>query len=89
MKPSSKPEVVYKPKPPMMQISDEHLPHLDNIINGGLMRTVVPAHIEQQLLQAGYARKAVGGLMPTEHGYKMFMQAQNASQYGAQNRKTK
>ena len=68
-----KPHVVYKPKSPLDRLSDDHAKHLDNIINGGLTRTVTPPDIEHELLQAGYARKAVGGLMPTEHGYKMFI----------------
>lgn len=54
-------------------LSDEHAEHLNNILTGGLMRKVTPEHIEKEFLQSGYARKAVGGLMPTETGYKAFM----------------
>ncbi len=54
----------------------EDFEHFDNILNGGLMRKVTPAHVEAKFLQAGYARKAVGGLMPTEIGYKKFIEMQ-------------
>ncbi len=57
----------------MIPLSDEHAPHLDNIINGGLMKTIVPSYAEAHLIEQGYAYKAVGGLMPTETGHKAFM----------------
>ncbi len=63
----------------MIQLLPEHFEHLDNILNNGLLKKVVPAEAEVALLQAGYARKAVGGLMPTEAGHKAFMQYQKDS----------
>lgn len=54
-----------------MKLSDEEKTHLENVTFGGLMRTITPSHIEEILLQSGYARKAVGGLMPTEAAYKL------------------
>lgn len=50
-------------------LTDEEIGHLQNITFGGLMRTVIPSHIEEKLLLHGYARRAVGGLMPTDHGH--------------------
>ncbi len=59
-----------------MTLAPEHFEHLDNILNNGLLKKVVPSDAEAALLQSGYARKAVGGLMPTEAGHKAFMQHQ-------------
>ncbi len=73
MKPSRKPEVVYKPKSPIAKLSDEHANHLTNISSGGLMRTVVPSHVEEHFLQSGYVRHAVGGLMITQAGHHALM----------------
>lgn len=53
-----------------MDFNEEHISHLDNIINGGLMKKVTPSHIESHFLQHGYVRKAIGGLVVTETGYK-------------------
>lgn len=52
------------------ELTDEHIDHLQNIGFGGLMRKVVPSHIEEHLLRLGYAKKAVGGTMITKVGYK-------------------
>jgi hypothetical protein len=54
-----------------MDLSDEEMANLHNIVFGGLMRTITPSHIEERLLQSGYARKAVGGLMPTDAAHKL------------------
>lgn len=54
-----------------MNLSDEEMAHLHNIAFGGLMRTTTPSHIEESLVKSGYARKAVGGLMPTEATHKL------------------
>jgi hypothetical protein len=58
------------------KIEDEHAPHLDNIINGGLMRTNTPEHIEDELLKRGLIYRATGGLMPTDDGQRALMQWQ-------------
>ena len=76
MKSFRKPQVVYKPKPPITKLSDKHALHLDNLANGGLMRTVTPPDVEESLLQAGYARKAVGGLMLTDMGHRALLMYQ-------------
>lgn len=70
MKPSKKPEVVYKPKSPLAKLSPEHASHLQNLVGNGLMRTATPPDVEAHFLQSGYARKAVGGLMATDAGHK-------------------
>lgn len=69
------PKVVYKTKPRSIidKLGDDHAEHLHNITHGGLMRKVTPAHVEVQLLKQGYIRKAVGGLIPTEAGFKALM----------------
>lgn len=74
-KPIKKPEipVIYKPKSKIELLNIEQAGHLNNIINGGLMRKVTPAHIEAQFLKEGYIRKAVGGLMITDAGHHAFM----------------
>lgn len=46
-----------------------HLSHLDSITNDGLLKKFVPPEIEEHLLAGGYARKGVGGLIPTEAAY--------------------
>jgi len=56
-----------------MDLNEEHLRHLTNIVEGGLLRKITPPEIAQELIKNGYARNAVGGLMPTEHGYKTLM----------------
>lgn len=63
-----------------MDLSSEEIDHLNNLINGGLMRKIIPSHVEQKFLQSGYARKAVGGLMPTEGAHKALMMWQKGSQ---------
>ena len=75
MKQQKPPKVVHKPRPkiPMGELSDDLAEHLHNISHGGLMRKVTPPHIEVQLLKQGYIRRAVGGLMPTESGFKALM----------------
>lgn len=69
------PKVVHKTKPRAIidKLSDDHAEHLHNISHGGLMRKVTPTHIEVELLKHGYIRRAVGGLMPTEVGFKALM----------------
>ena len=52
-----------------MAIKPEHIPHLENL-HSGLMRRHTPDHIADELVQAGLARHAVGGLMMTEEGLK-------------------
>lgn len=74
MKQSKKPEVVYKPKSPLAKLSPEHASHLQNLVGNGLMRTTTPPDVETHFLQAGYARKAVGGLMATDAGHRVLMQ---------------
>lgn len=65
------PQVVHKPKPKLAaKLGKEEAEHLHNIMYGGLMRKVTPAHIEAQLIKQGHIRRAVGGLMPTEAGFK-------------------
>ena len=53
-----------------MAAGDEHLFHLDNLINGGLMRTVTPDDAAKSLIEKGLARHAVGGLVATESAYQ-------------------
>ncbi len=57
-------------------IDVEHIPHLENLATGGIMRKVVPPHIESVFLENGYARKTVGGLCITDSGRKLFMDYQ-------------
>lgn len=54
-------------------ISAEHADHLDNILNGGLMRKVTPEHIAEHFIQNGYIRRAVGGYVATEGGHNALM----------------
>ncbi len=65
-----------------MDLTDEHIDHLDNLINGGLMRKVTPEPMESYLLQNGYARKAVGGLVATNAGQKIFMEYHKRNKNG-------
>lgn len=55
---------------PAGNLSDEEMMHLQNITFGGLMRTVIPSHVEEKLLFHGYIRKAVGGLLPANHAHR-------------------
>ncbi len=50
--------------------------HLDNILNGGLMKKVTPPHIEKRFIEQGYIYKGVGGLVPTHAGHTAFMTRQ-------------
>lgn len=72
MKPSAK----HAPEP----IADEDAPHLENIINGGLLRSSTPDHVAADFLMRGLIYKATGGLMPTEAGHYALMnwQKENA-----------
>jgi hypothetical protein len=71
MKESRKmPQVVYKPKPKLAGLSSEEMKHLNNIAFGGLMRTTIPQHIEEDFLKKGYVHRAVGGIMITEIGHR-------------------
>lgn len=72
--PNKKPEVVYKPQSPLAKLSSEHAEHLQNLVENGLLRKVTPPDIAEHFLQAGYARKAVGGLMATDAGHRALMQ---------------
>jgi len=72
MKQAKKPEVVYK-KSPLAKLSEEHVAHLQNLVSGGLMRTITPDDVAQHFLQTGYARQATGGLMATDAGHKALM----------------
>ena len=49
---------------------DDHLIHLDNLVNGGLARTETPSDVAKQLVEKGLARHTVGGLVATESAYK-------------------
>ena len=60
----------------MASLLDEHADHLDNIINGGLMKKVTPLHVANVLLDHGYIKKATGGFMVTESGHKAYMKWQ-------------
>jgi hypothetical protein len=60
----------------MIDLTDEHITHLDNIINNGLMRTITPEHVEAYLVHNGYVRRAVGGLVATDFGNKSFYEKQ-------------
>ena len=53
-----------------MAEGDEHLFHLDNLINGGLMRTITPDDAAKHLVEKGLARHTVGGLVATDAAYK-------------------
>jgi len=68
-----KPEVFYKPKSPIDKLSDTHAEHMDNIINGGLMRKITPDDIKEHLLKQNYIRHTIGGLVPTNAGHYAFM----------------
>lgn len=50
---------------PTETLSDEEIKHLQNITFGGLMRTIVPSHVEEKLLAHGFIRRVTGGLLPT------------------------
>lgn len=54
-----------------MNLTDEHILHLDNIANGGLLRKVIPENVEKHLLKHGFIQKVAGGLMATHSGYKI------------------
>lgn len=73
MKQAKKPQVVYKPKSPVAKLSHEHAAHLQNLAGNGLLRKVTPDDVANHFLLAGYARKAVGGLMITDAGHKALM----------------
>lgn len=53
-----------------MNLTNEHITHLDNVANGGLLRKSIPEGVEQHLLKHGLIQKVVGGLMATQAGYK-------------------
>lgn len=55
------------------KLSHLHASHLQNLAGNGLMRKIVPPDVENYFLQAGYARKVVGGLMATDAGHKALM----------------
>ena len=61
----------------MTDFDPDDLPHLENLITGGLMRKITPPEIEAKFLRSGYARKAVGGLVATETAQKIFWENQH------------
>lgn len=56
----------------------KHLEHLEHVITGGLMRKNIPAEAEEYLMEHGYLKKGVGGVMPTEAGYKLWYKKDSA-----------
>ena len=56
-----------------MDLTSDEAAELENIYSGGLMRKVTPQNIEQQFLESGYIRRAVGGLVPTKAGHEALM----------------
>jgi len=60
-----------------MDLTSDEAVELENIYSGGLMRKITPPHIEQQFLESGYVRRAVGGLMPTKAGHEALMNWKN------------
>lgn len=54
-----------------MELTDKEKAHLENITFAGLMRTVTPLQVSEKLIRLGYARKAVGGLMPTKAAHEL------------------
>lgn len=64
-----KQESIHKHKAPKSPLSNEESEHLQNIAFNGLMRTIVPPHIEEKFLKHGYIRKATGGMVITDIGH--------------------
>lgn len=52
----------------------EHIPHILNIAYGGLLRTTTPEDVANHLEKAGYVKKAIGGLVPTQSAYDYLIQ---------------
>lgn len=52
-------------------MNEDHIPHLQNLCYGGLMRAVTPTEVADELIQKGYARKAIGGLMATDAAHQL------------------
>lgn len=60
-------------------INEDSADHLDNIINGGLMRKITPDDIASQFLDSGYIRRATGGYVPTKEGHQAFLEWQKGN----------
>lgn len=58
------------------KLGDEHIGHLNNIATGGLMRVITPDHVANDLIQRGYIRRGIGGLIVTDSGQHALMQSQ-------------
>lgn len=54
-------------------MNEEYLPHIQNLAFGGLMRTVTPDDVADDLIKNGYARKAVGGLVATDAAHQLLI----------------
>ena len=52
----------------------ELIPHLHNLAYGGLLRSKTPDDVAEKLIQDGYARRAVGGLVATDAAHQMLVQ---------------
>lgn len=57
-----------------MKIDIQHLPHVENIAYGGLMRTVTPDDVAEKLTQMGLAARKVGGLVATDHAHRSLLE---------------
>jgi hypothetical protein len=49
-------------------LSAEELDALRSLARNGLMRLVIPEHISEALVHAGYAQPRAGGIVATEKG---------------------
>lgn len=54
-------------------MNEDYIPHLTNLCFGGLMRTKTPDDVAEKLIQQGYARHAVGGLVATDAAHQLLV----------------
>lgn len=57
-----------------MSFKPEHLPHLENLAYGGLIRSKMPEDIADHFLKYGYARNVAGGLVATDLAQRVLIE---------------
>lgn len=60
----------------------DHIPHIKNIAYGGLLRTITPDDVADKLVQDGYARRAIGGLVATDTAHQFLIENGHLPQKG-------
>lgn len=56
------------------RVKPEHVSHVTNIAYGGLLKTVTPEDVTEDLIKSGYVRKAVGGLVATDTAHQYLIE---------------